>query len=361
MACILLACANSSLSWQVKSPSLQPMTILRRSARLQRLFSADPLNHNAFNGQKKSLSQKKKVPVVVKKALPSGTGDETGKTLKTTKTTLPRTREMEILQNHSNISFIMGVDEAGRGPLAGPVVAAAILSTCATIDGICDSKVLTKESLRDELHQRLVSSPNIRYAIAVVDARTIDQINILQATYEAMRMAAGGVLGVENLPYKASLSNIHEGNYVVTGATDQSGNPNKNVLPIDPKSVMSLIDGNRLPPEFPTKAEVMIKGDGREYLIGAASILAKVSRDTLMHQYHEQYPHFLLNQHKGYPTAKHMALVAQHGPLPIHRLTFSPLKTLYPDSSKKNDGSMVKKSSQTNEGAAKEFSVIETE
>lgn len=240
--------------------------------------------------------------------------------------TLPRTRELELLQENNDISFVMGIDEAGRGPLAGPVVAAAVLSTCTTIDGICDSKKLTKEPVREELFHKLTTSPSIRYAVAVVDAQTIDEINILQATYKAMSMAASGVLGLTTVRYEDALSTKHLGCYVVNGATNESGDPAKEVAPLDPSHVMSLIDGNRMPPALPTEGETMVKGDGREYLIGAASILAKVSRDALMHEYHAAYPHFLLNQHKGYGTAKHMALVHEHGPLPIHRLTFAPLK-----------------------------------
>lgn len=232
----------------------------------------------------------------------------------------------------------MGVDEAGRGPLAGPVVAAAILSTCPTVDGICDSKQLTKEPVRDELYQRLVSSANLRYAVAVVDAKTIDDINILQATYEAMRMAASGVLGLDTVRYESNLSTSHEGNYVVTGATDENCEVISGNAPLDPAQVFSLIDGNRMPPAFPSEAEVMIKGDGREYLIGAASIIAKVSRDALMHQYHEKYPHYLLDQHKGYGTAKHMELIARHGPLPIHRMTFAPLKYEYAGGNENEEG-----------------------
>ena len=321
----------------------QTMTIVRRSPRLRQLYSTaiadDDLppkkivpkvkpeaKKKASAAQKTSSKSAPKPKVTKPKEIkPKVTKPKVVKP-KAAPETLPRTRELELLQDQSGISFIMGIDEAGRGPLAGPVVAAAILSTCATVEGICDSKKLTKEPMRDALYQKLVSSPNIRYAVAVVDAKTIDDINILQATYVAMRMAASGVLGLDTVRHESNISTTHEGCYVVVGATDADGQTISDQAPLDSTQVFSLIDGNGLPPKFPTEAETMVKGDGREYLIGAASILAKVSRDTLMHEYHEQYPHFMLGQHKGYGTAKHMDLVAQYGPLPIHRMTFAPLK-----------------------------------
>ena len=95
---------------------------------------------------------------------------------------------------------------------------------------------------------------------------------------------------------------------------------------LPPKSCYALIDGNRLPQDLPCAAETMVKGDGREYAIAAASILAKVTRDRLMHAYDELYPAYGLAQHKGYPTAAHMAAVHAHGASPIHRRSFAPLK-----------------------------------
>jgi ribonuclease HII len=245
---------------------------------------------------------------------------------------LPRNRETEVLTRSKNendrsnkFSYVIGVDEAGRGPLAGPVVAAAILSTTTTIDGICDSKRIHKEHLREEVYHRLISSPGIRYAIAVVDAETIDKVNILQATYQAMKMATSGVIGLDTIRYESKLSIQHKGCYVVrNNHTDKDGKVVSG--PLDVSEVYTLIDGNRMPPNFPTEAETIIHGDDREYLIAAASILAKVSRDRLMHEYDKQYPHFLFGQHKGYGTAKHMSFISQYGPLPIHRKTFAPLK-----------------------------------
>ena len=314
------------------------MTTNRRSARLQRLYSSGPLEEALAPTKPIATKERSSKKNAVDENDETVNPDPKSTKPKSSHETLPRTREMELLQTRPDVSFIMGVDEAGRGPLAGPVVAAAILSSCATVDGICDSKQLTKEPVRDELYQRLVSSANLRYAVAVVDAKTIDEINILQATYEAMRMAASGVLGLDTVRYESSLSTSHEGNYVVTGATDENGEPISGNVALDPAQVISLIDGNRMPPSFPSEAEVMIKGDGREYLIGAASIIAKVSRDALMHQYHEKYPHYLLDQHKGYGTAKHMELIARHGPLPIHRMTFAPLKYEYAGGNENEEG-----------------------
>lgn len=307
--------------------------------RLQRLYDTgksgvDPPSAEPVVAKNKSFKEEETVP---KKQ----TAENPTRASNTPRETLPRTRELELFQSLPDISFVMGIDEAGRGPLAGPVVAAAILSTCATVNGVCDSKLLTKEPFRDALYQQILSSPNLRYAVAVVDAKTIDEINILQATYEAMRMAASGALGLDTVKYESSLSTSHVGCYVVTGATDENGEAISTTEPLNAKQVFSLIDGNRLPPKFPTEAETMTKGDGREYLIGAASILAKVSRDALMHEYHAQYPHFLLDQHKGYGTAKHMELIVTHGPLPIHRKTFAPIKHMINGSGEREDSNGI--------------------
>jgi ribonuclease HII len=208
----------------------------------------------------------------------------------------------------------MGIDEAGRGPLAGPVVAAAAIVPC-TLEGIMDSKLLTKEEERERMYEELVESPDIRWAVAVVDAARIDEINILQATLEGMRMAADGVMNPKQ-GEKACVS--RDGCYVVC-----SPNAKKQ---LKSTKYYALIDGNKVPKEMNCDSESIIKGDSKEYCIAAASILAKVTRDRLMRGYNELYPEFLLEQHKGYPTAKHIALVRKHGASPIHRRTFAPLK-----------------------------------
>ena len=238
---------------------------------------------------------------------------------------LPRTRELQLLSSHTNTTttttttttksknlVIIGVDEAGRGPLAGPVVAAAAIVPT-NIHGIIDSKKITKEEERERIYEELIASPGIRYAVAVVSAQRIDEINILQATLEGMRMAVLGVMRME-------LS------YVITGKND-CHEPKSNFAS-DGSGYYALIDGNKVPKDMPCACESLVKGDGREYSIGAASILAKVTRDRLMHEYDKMYPMYNLSQHKGYPTEAHRSAVMKYGASPIHRRTFAPLKSM---------------------------------
>ena len=185
------------------------------------------------------------------------------------------------------INLIAGVDEAGRGPLAGPVYAAAvILSPTARIDGLADSKKLTakkREVLFDLIQERALS-----WAIASASVEEIDAINILQATLLAMRRA------VENL------------------ATQ-------------PHHI--LVDGLYCP-KVSMPARAIVKGDSKEPAISAASILAKVARDREMHTLHEQFPHYGFNLHKGYGTAVHMAALAAHGVSAVHRRSYAPVRNL---------------------------------
>lgn len=176
---------------------------------------------------------------------------------------------------------VCGIDEAGRGPLAGPVYAAAvILPPDCVIEGLNDSKKLT-EARREKLFDVIVEKA-VAYGIGSADEKEIDSLNILQATYLAMRRA------VEALP-----------------------------VPCD----YAMVDGNRMPP-LPVPGETIVKGDAKSASIAAASILAKVSRDRVMMQYHEQYPAYGFNAHKGYGTRTHYAALEAYGPCPIHRLTF---------------------------------------
>ncbi|MSU34011.1 MAG: ribonuclease HII [Pedosphaera sp.] len=203
--------------------------------------------------------------------------------------------EQELLAR--GIYCIAGVDEAGRGPLAGPVTAAAvILPAIWYVDGIPsalvnvnDSKQLS-ESQRNHFFELLTQHPQIHFAIASVESSVIDRINILAATHRAMNEALGR-------------------------------------LSIQPSHV--LVDGNRVEsmalPHTP-----LVKGDSRSYSIAAASVLAKVTRDRHMHDADIQWPQYGFAQHKGYPTAAHRAAIARHGPCPIHRLSFAPLKTANP-------------------------------
>lgn len=183
--------------------------------------------------------------------------------------------------------LVAGVDEAGRGPLAGPVVAAAvILDDRNPIEGLADSKKLSakrREALFDEIRAKALCC-----SIAQASVQEIDQINILQATLLAMRRA---VLG----------------------------------LRLPPKLV--LVDGNRLP-VLEMRAEAIVKGDATVPAISAASILAKVSRDRWCANYHQIFPQYGFDQHKGYGTADHLAALRQHGPCPEHRQTFRPVADL---------------------------------
>jgi ribonuclease HII len=177
-----------------------------------------------------------------------------------------------------------GVDEAGRGPLAGPVVAAAvILDELNPIHGLNDSKKLSakrREALFDEIRARALC-----FAIAEASVQEIDEINILQATLLAMKRAV-------------------------------------EALRLPPKLV--LVDGNRLP-TLSIRSEAIVQGDALVPAISAASILAKVHRDRLCEAMHQQYPVYGFDQHKGYGTAQHMAALQAHGPADCHRMTFAPV------------------------------------
>ena len=181
--------------------------------------------------------------------------------------------------------LVAGVDEAGRGPLAGPVVAAAvILDDLAPIKGLKDSKVLTeraRERLFDEIRARALCC-----SIAQASVEEIDALNILQATLLAMRRAVDG-------------------------------------LRLRPHKV--LVDGNRLPP-LSMAAEAIVKGDSKVAAISAASILAKVHRDRLCLELHAQHPQYGFATHKGYPTAAHLAALREHGACVQHRRSFAPVR-----------------------------------
>lgn len=261
---------------------------------------------------------------------------------------LPRTRE-ESLKAKNLYSYIIGVDESGRGPLAGPVVAAAAYIP-ANINGITDSKKLTNEEDREMLYEKIIRSPNARWAVAISDAKRIDEINILQATLEAMKAAVQSTISFPILSElggnrQVTASSKIDGCYVVCGSNDSNGKPydlGDSILKFNAKECYALIDGNRLPKDMPCDCEAIVKGDSREYCIGAASILAKVTRDRLMHEYHLLYPKYDLSQHKGYPTASHMAKVKEFGASKIHRRTFAPLKHMNLD----EDGNIVPDESQ---------------
>lgn len=192
---------------------------------------------------------------------------------------------------HVNLSggeWVAGVDEAGRGPLAGSVVAAAvILDVDRPIAEINDSKKLSARR-REQLYD-VIRTEALAWSIAWASRLEIDQLNILQASLLAMRRA------VQMLPLPAA---------------------------------HALIDGNRCPDNLGCTAEAVVGGDGSVSAIGAASILAKVARDADMLALHARYPEYGFNRHKGYPTRDHLAALRLHGPTPEHRRSFAPVREL---------------------------------
>jgi len=193
---------------------------------------------------------------------------------------------------HGGLTRIAGVDEAGRGPLAGPVVAAVVSFPVewigdglpADLEGLNDSKQLTCAQ-RNEFFETLTAG-RIQFGIGTADAGTIDAINILQATHRAMNQALAQLW------------------------------PAPEHVLVDGLPVRSM--------RFPQTA--LIKGDARSFSVAAASVLAKVIRDRLMLEYDRQFPAYGFAEHKGYGTARHLAALAQHGPCPIHRRSFAPLR-----------------------------------
>ena len=188
--------------------------------------------------------------------------------------------------------LVAGVDEAGRGPLAGPVVAAAvILDPVRPIDGLADSKILS-EGKRNSLF-KMIKENALSWSVGMSSVDEIDELNILQATLLAMQRAVNG-------------------------------------LATQPDEV--LIDGNHLP-RLSMPAQAIVKGDSKVEAISAASIVAKVERDKIMLGYHIKYPDFSFHLHKGYGTRQHINEISQFGILPIHRKTFNPVKMMISEQS----------------------------
>lgn len=193
---------------------------------------------------------------------------------------------------------VAGVDEAGRGPLAGSVVAAAVILPPGWLDsglpvelrGLNDSKQLT-EARREAFFAALTQLPEVQFAVSAVDAATIDQINILQATHRAM---------------------------------------NEALTQLQPAPEHALVDGSPVKSlRFPQTA--IVKGDARSYSIAAASVLAKVTRDRQAAEWDRQWPEYGFAIHKGYGTPQHLEAIRKHGPCPIHRRSFAPLKPKQPE------------------------------
>jgi ribonuclease HII len=188
---------------------------------------------------------------------------------------------------------VAGVDEAGRGPLAGPVVAAAVILPATWAYGgfderlteLNDSKQLT-EAQRENFFTIITTHPDLRYAIAIVDAATIDRINILQATHRAM---------------------------------------NEALAKLQPQPQHVLVDGRPVK-SMTLPQTALVKGDSRSYSIAAASVLAKVTRDRMMLEFDAKFPGYGFAIHKGYGVPQHLAAIQKLGPCPIHRMSFAPLK-----------------------------------
>lgn len=188
--------------------------------------------------------------------------------------------EKEALSN--GYKFVCGVDEAGRGPLAGPVCAAAvILPYDCDIEGLNDSKKISEK--KREILFDIIIEKAIDYSIAYGTLEEIEEYNILEATYIAMNRAIDG---------------------------------------LSQKADFALIDGNRVPKGITIACETVVKGDSKSCSIAAASILAKVTRDRLMLEYDKKYPEYSFAQHKGYGTKAHYEAIKQHGVCEIHRLSF---------------------------------------
>ena len=198
---------------------------------------------------------------------------------------MPCTLDYEKNLRAQGIHGIAGIDEAGRGPLAGPVVCAAvILPHPIDLPGLDDSKKLTPRR-RESLYSKITGNPAIRWSVVHITSEEIDRLNILRATHAGMRRAW------EKL---------------------------------DPRPAHALIDG--LPvPDFPCPQTALVGGDGLSLSIAAASVIAKVDRDRAMLEFDRLYPEYGFAKHKGYPTAEHFAKLRAHGPCPIHRKSFAPV------------------------------------
>jgi Ribonuclease HII len=192
-------------------------------------------------------------------------------------------------------TLVAGADEAGCGPLAGPVMAAAVVFPCSwreaglykKLRGLNDSKQLAEEQ-REKFYSIITSHPEIRYAIATVDVEMIDRINIRQAAWRAMNIAL-----------------------------DQ----------LDPRPQHVLVDGLRIK-WLPYPQTALVEGDCKSYSIAAASVLAKVTRDRLMRELDKVYPGYGFAEHKGYATPQHYAAISERGPCAIHRRSFAPFRPI---------------------------------
>jgi len=198
---------------------------------------------------------------------------------------MPCSFDYEMRLWDSGVQSVAGVDEAGRGPLAGPVVAAAVVfKRPIELVGLDDSKRLSRKA-RDRIYETLVSHSDVLFSHSIVGEDVIDRINILRASQEAMRSA---------------------------------------VSALRPPPEHVLIDGLTVHP-FPIEQTAIVKGDGISFSIAAASVIAKVTRDKIMSAYAIEFPQYGFDQHQGYATADHLAMLRAHGPCRIHRRSFAPV------------------------------------
>lgn len=241
-------------------------------------------------------------------------------------TTFEKERERALLGHR----FVIGIDEVGRGPLAGPVVAAAVWYKQADFSIpenlakdfalIRDSKKLS-EKQREKIFD--VIQEHFEVGIGIVNAETIDRVNILQATFLAMKSALSQLL--KKLPQEAD------------------------------KQCMLLIDGNQLLPSCSYAQEAVIGGDGVAKSIAAASIIAKVTRDRMIADYDTEYPGYGFAKHKGYGTKAHMDALRRLGPAPIHRMSFKPVLLSLPENVNKRFSNILKPKNHKNKKDFKNF------
>ncbi len=210
------------------------------------------------------------------------------------------TFDKEIKLRKNGYKFIAGIDEVGRGPLAGPVVACAAIiklkvesEKLKVFDGIRDSKQLSKRQ-REKFYEILTHHNQVYYGIGIVSEKIIDKINILQATFLAMKKA------VENLPVCRTGRKI--------------------------KPDFLLIDGKWTLEDYPISQTAVIQGDKKIFSIAAASIIAKVTRDRMLVKLRRKYPQYGFEKHKGYGTKLHLEMLKKYGPCEIHRKSFKPVK-----------------------------------
>ena len=194
--------------------------------------------------------------------------------------------EQELIR--SGMDRVAGIDEAGRGPLAGPVTAAAVILPCGYEHALLDDSKKLMARSRDLIYEELTSDPSICWGVAFAEVEEIDALNILRATHTAMRRAA---------------------------------------MALSARPSFCLIDGLDVP-GFPLDARGVVKGDGISLSIAAASIIAKVSRDRRMQELAEEFPVYGFEKHKGYGTKAHLEALREHGPCPEHRRSFAPVAEL---------------------------------